>query len=176
MTPRAMREAYDGPSLVIARGHRIAHGIDMRAGMDQRYRAVAGGYWPLMRCDPVLREAGKNPFLLDSPRLPLSDCTDRELRFRSPADGDPEEVERPHALARHAVEQRRRVYEEMATHGPERFPLPWKGSAAEAGFHAPIRTGFPRGSTSSRASSRVRPRVAAGSVVPVGASRWRRRG
>ena len=61
-------EAYDGPSLVIAYSHCIAHGIDMRDGLDQQYRAVASGHWPLIRYDPVVRAAGGNPFLLDSPR------------------------------------------------------------------------------------------------------------
>ncbi|HEY2790052.1 MAG TPA: pyruvate:ferredoxin (flavodoxin) oxidoreductase, partial [Gaiellales bacterium] len=68
-------EAYEGPSLVIAYSHCIAHGYDMRDGLDQQYRAVASGHWPLMRYDPVLRAAGANPFLLDSPRprMPLGD-------------------------------------------------------------------------------------------------------
>ena len=52
-------EAYDGPSLVIAYSHCIAHGIDMREGLDQQYRAVASGYWPLIRYDPVLRAEGQ---------------------------------------------------------------------------------------------------------------------
>jgi pyruvate-ferredoxin/flavodoxin oxidoreductase len=60
-------EAYDGPSLVIAYSHCIAHGIEMRLGMDQQYRAVASGHWPLIRYDPLVRSAGGNPFLLDSP-------------------------------------------------------------------------------------------------------------
>ena len=47
-------EAYPGPSLIIAYSHCIAHGIDMSKGMDQQYRAVASGYWPLIRYDPVL--------------------------------------------------------------------------------------------------------------------------
>ena len=85
-TLRALREAeaYDGPSLVIAYSHCIAHGIDMTKGMDQQYRAVASGYWPLIRYDPVLRADGDNPFLLDSPRprIPLTDYTSRELRYR----------------------------------------------------------------------------------------------
>ena len=77
-------EAYDGPSLVIAYSQCIAHGIDMRLGMDQQYRAVASGHWPLLRYDPVLRAAGNNPFLLDShrPRIPLADYVYRELRYR----------------------------------------------------------------------------------------------
>ena len=86
-------EAYDGPSLVIAYSQCIAHGIDMRLGMDQQYRAVASGHWPLLRYDPVLRAAGKNPFLLDShrPRIPLADYVYRELRYRSLANSDPVE-------------------------------------------------------------------------------------
>ncbi len=51
-----------------AYGHCIAHGIEMRNGLDQQYRAVASGYWPLIRYDPIARAAGGNPFLLDSPR------------------------------------------------------------------------------------------------------------
>ena len=87
-------EAYDGPSLVL-RTHCIAHGIEMRDGLDQQYRAVASGYWPLIRYDPVLRAAGGNPFLLDSPRprIPLADYTKRELRYRT-LNTDPAEAER----------------------------------------------------------------------------------
>jgi len=125
-TLRALREAeaYDGPSLVIAYSHCIAHGIDMRSGLDQQYRAVASGYWPLVRYDPVVRAAGGNPFLLDSPRprLKLTDYAYRELRYRALADADPAEAERLLALAQQAVDQRWQVYEEMATRGAERFP------------------------------------------------------
>jgi pyruvate-ferredoxin/flavodoxin oxidoreductase len=125
-TLRAFREAeaYDGPSLIIAYSHCIAHGIEMRDGMDQQYRAVASGYWPLMRYDPLLRAAGRNPFLLDSPRprISLTDYTQRELRYRILARTDPAEAERLQALAQEAVEQRWAVYEEMASHGAGRFP------------------------------------------------------
>ena len=125
-TLRAFREAeaYDGPSLVIAYSHCIAHGIEMRNGLDQQYRAVASGYWPLIRYDPVARAAGGNPFLLDSPRprIPLADYTNRELRYRTLANTDPAEAERLHGLAEQAVAQRWHVYEEMATRGASQFP------------------------------------------------------
>jgi pyruvate-ferredoxin/flavodoxin oxidoreductase len=125
-TLRALREAeaYDGPSLVIAYSHCIAHGIEMRDGMDQQYRAVASGYWPLIRYDPVIRVRGGNPFLLDSPRprIPLSDYTQRELRYRLLANADPAEAQRLHTLAQQAVDQRWQVYEEMASRSAERFP------------------------------------------------------
>jgi pyruvate-ferredoxin/flavodoxin oxidoreductase len=125
-TLRALREAeaYDGPSLVIAYSHCIAHGIEMRDGLDQQYRAVASGYWPLVRYDPVLRSAGENPFMLDSPRprIPLSSYTQRELRYRALGNTDPAEAERLAALAQQAVDQRWDTYEEMATRGPAHFP------------------------------------------------------
>ena len=125
-TLRAFREAeaYDGPSLVIAYSHCIAHGIEMRDGLGQQYRAVASGYWPLVRYDPMLRAAGRNPFLLDSPRprIPLTDYTRRELRYRALGNTNPAEAERLGGLAQEAVDQRWDTYEEMATRGAQRFP------------------------------------------------------
>ena len=125
-TLRAFREAeaYDGPSLVIAYSHCIAHGIEMRDGLAQQYRAVSSGYWPLVRYDPMLRAAGGNPFMLDSPRprIALTDYTQRELRYRALSRTDPAEAERLGALAQEAVDQRWDTYEEMATRGAQRFP------------------------------------------------------
>ncbi|MGC4152946.1 MAG: pyruvate:ferredoxin (flavodoxin) oxidoreductase [Propionicimonas sp.] len=116
-------EAYDGPSLILAYSHCIAHGIDMRKGLDQQYRAVASGHWPLMRYNPVLRMAGRNPFLLDSPRprIPLKDYHDKELRFRMLSNTDPEAAERFLEFGQEAVNRRWAEYEEMATRGAERF-------------------------------------------------------
>jgi hypothetical protein len=133
-TLRAFREAeaYEGPSLIIAYSHCIAHGIEMRNGLDQQYRAVASGHWPLIRYDPLVRAAGGNPFLLDSPRprIALGDYIYRELRYSMLANSDPVEADRLLALAQQAVDQRWAVYEEMATYGPERF-------AADAGRSQP---------------------------------------
>jgi len=116
-------EAYDGPSLIIAYSHCIAHGIEMRDGLDQQYRAVASGHWPLLRYDPTVRAKGGNPFQLDSPRprIPLEDYIYKELRYRMLRSSDPEEAERLLVLAQEAVDQRWATYEEMATRGPARF-------------------------------------------------------
>jgi pyruvate-ferredoxin/flavodoxin oxidoreductase len=116
-------EAYDGPSLIIAYSQCIAHGIDMRLGMDQQYRAVASGHWPLLRYNPVLRATGENPFLLDShrPRIPLDDYRKRELRYRSLANAEPVEYERLLGMAEQMIAQRWNVYEEMASRGPQSF-------------------------------------------------------
>jgi pyruvate-ferredoxin/flavodoxin oxidoreductase len=117
-------EAYDGPSLVIAYSHCIAHGYDMRDGLDQQYRAVGSGHWPLIRYDPAVRAAGGNPFLLDSPRprMRLADYRKGELRFRALANAEPAEAERLEALAQQAADLRWQTYEEMATRNASSFP------------------------------------------------------
>ena len=125
-TLRAFREAeaYDGPSLVIAYSHCIAHGYEMRDGLDQQYRAVASGHWPLIRFDPMARADGRNPFLLDSPRprMRLADYRKRELRFSALARSDPAEAERLLNAAQAAADLRWESYEEMATRGASEFP------------------------------------------------------
>ncbi len=124
-TLRAFREAesYPGPSLIIAYSHCIAHGIDMKKGLDQQYAAVHSGHWPLMRYNPVVRAGGGNPFLLDSPRprIPLRDYHAKELRFRMLANVDPAEAERLLELGQEQVNRRWAEYEEMATRKAEEF-------------------------------------------------------
>jgi pyruvate-ferredoxin/flavodoxin oxidoreductase len=125
-TLEALREAeaYDGPSLVLAYSHCIEHGIEMREGLDQQQRAVASGYWPLVRYDPLLRAQGESPFLLDSPRprMSLAEYRSRELRYRRLQSSDPAEAERLAALADEELSRRWDVYEQMATHGADHFP------------------------------------------------------
>ena len=108
----AEAEAHPGPSLVIAYSHCIAHGIDMRMGMEQQRSAVDTGYWPLYRFDP----AKTLPLHLDSraPKLPLSAFTDKEARFAMLARAKPEEAARLAALGQEDVDRRRHVYEQMA--------------------------------------------------------------
>ncbi len=124
-TLKAFREAesYDGPSLILAYSHCIAHGIDMRKGLDQQYAAVASGHWPLIRYNPVLRALGQNPFLLDSPRprMPLKTYHDRELRFRMLRTTDPEAAERLLAHGQAQVELRWAQYERMAERSASEF-------------------------------------------------------
>jgi pyruvate-ferredoxin/flavodoxin oxidoreductase len=76
-------EAYDGPAIIIAYSHCIAHGYDLSYGMEQQKNAVLSGYWPLMRYNPALREEGKNPFMLDSkaPTIALKEYSYHEARY-----------------------------------------------------------------------------------------------
>lgn len=82
----ALREAesYDGPSLVIAYSHCIAHGIDMQKGLQQQKLAVKSGYWPLYRYNPERRKEGLNPFQLDCPHpsIPFQDYAHNENRYK----------------------------------------------------------------------------------------------
>jgi pyruvate-ferredoxin/flavodoxin oxidoreductase len=85
-------EAYDGPSLIIAYSHCVAHGIDMAKGQDQQKAAVTSGLWPLYRYNPLSEADGKNPFVLDSkePSTNLGDYMYQEIRYRSLKQSKPE--------------------------------------------------------------------------------------
>ncbi|MDR1237243.1 MAG: pyruvate:ferredoxin (flavodoxin) oxidoreductase [Propionibacteriaceae bacterium] len=125
-TLKAFREAeaYDGPSLILAYSHCIAHGIEMRKGLEQQYAAVASGHWPLIRYNPILRDAGRNPFLLDSPRprIPLREYHDKELRFRMLMNSDPEAAERLLEYGQRQVARRWAEYEQMASRSADWYP------------------------------------------------------
>jgi pyruvate-ferredoxin/flavodoxin oxidoreductase len=109
-------EAYDGPSLIIAYSHCVAHGYDLAFGMEQQKAAVLSGYWPLMRYNPTLRAEGKNPFQLDSraPSIPLKKYVYQEARYSMLARNDPEEAYRLLELAQGDVDRRWRVYSNHA--------------------------------------------------------------
>jgi pyruvate-ferredoxin/flavodoxin oxidoreductase len=117
-TVRAFLEAesYDGPSLIIAYCHCIAHGYDLVYGLDQQKAAVLSGYWPLVRYDPRLREEGKNPLQLDSkpPTLPLEEYIYKETRYKMLARSNPEAARRLLKLAQEDVISRWRMYEYLA--------------------------------------------------------------
>jgi pyruvate-ferredoxin/flavodoxin oxidoreductase len=116
-------EAYPGPSLVLAYSHCIAHGIDMRQGLKQQDLATASGHWPLIRYNPALRQADRNPFVLDSPRprIKLKDYAMNELRYQMLARAHPAQSEHLMALAQQVVDQKWETYEEMASRSGAHF-------------------------------------------------------
>ncbi|MBK8464063.1 MAG: pyruvate:ferredoxin (flavodoxin) oxidoreductase [Nigerium sp.] len=124
-TLKAFREAeaYDGPSLILAYSHCIAHGIDMKKGLDQQYLAVNSGHWPLVRFNPVLRSTEQNPFLLDSPRPRMSLRTyhANELRYRMLTRTNPETAERMLESSQLEVDRRWRDYEQMSVRTASEF-------------------------------------------------------
>ena len=121
----AMREAedYPGPSIILAYSHCIAHGIDMTQGLHQQDMAVASGYWPLIRYNPALRQAGKRPFVLDSPQptMKLADYAYTEQRYKLLQKTNPDEAARLMKLAQEAADLRWATYEHMANQDPSEF-------------------------------------------------------
>ncbi len=117
-TLRAIQEAesYDGPSLIIAYSHCIAHGINMAKGMEQQKLAVESGYWPLYRYDPRLRAEGKNPFQLDSkaPKVRFRDYALNETRYRMLMQSDPQTSEALLAEAEELIARRWKDLEYLA--------------------------------------------------------------
>lgn len=109
-------EAYNGPSLVLAYSHCIAHGIDMERGLNQQQLAVRSGYFPLIRYNPMLRRANLNPFVLDSPKptISLKKYAYNELRYMVLTQTAPEDAERLITLAQEIVDLRWAEYEKMA--------------------------------------------------------------
>jgi pyruvate-ferredoxin/flavodoxin oxidoreductase len=121
----AMREAeaYQGPSLILAYSHCIAHGINMQNGLQQQNLASASGYWPLIRYNPMLRQSEKNPFVLDSPRprIAFKDYAYNELRYKMLQRTNPDEAERMMKMAQQIVDQKWGIYEQMATSSGSQF-------------------------------------------------------
>ena len=109
-------EAYDGPSLIIAYSHCIAHGINMTRGMSNQKAAVECGHWPLYRYNPLLAKQGKNPLKLDSkaPKIKFEEYAYTEARYKMLTKSNPEEAKRLMALAEEDVRNRWKKYEELA--------------------------------------------------------------
>jgi pyruvate-ferredoxin/flavodoxin oxidoreductase len=109
-------EAYEGPSLIIAYSHCIAHGIDMRKGLDQQKAAVNCGFWPLYRYNPALIDEGKNPLSLDSkdPTISFEDYAYNETRYRMLLQSDESRAELLMKEAKSDSQKRLELYKQMA--------------------------------------------------------------
>jgi len=110
-------EAYNGPALIIAYSHCIAHGYDLIHGLDQQKAAVQSAYWPLFRYNPTLAAGGHNPFQLDSrpPSLPLEKYVYNEGRYTMLVRSDPETAAALLIEAQKDVELRWKLYEHWAS-------------------------------------------------------------
>ncbi|HUX09658.1 MAG TPA: pyruvate:ferredoxin (flavodoxin) oxidoreductase [Terriglobia bacterium] len=109
-------EAYEGPSLIIAYSHCIAHGYDLAFGLEQQKAAVLSGYWPLFRYNPALAKEGKNPLHLDSrpPSIPLEKYVYNEARYTMLVKSRPEVAKQALKLAEEDVRARWELYEKLA--------------------------------------------------------------
>ena len=109
-------EAYDGPSIIIAYSHCIAHGINMTTGMADQKMAVDSGQWLLYRYHPERAEAGENPLILDSrtPTKKVQDFLLMETRFKMLTKSKPEDAQELWRQAQQDVETRFKSYEYLA--------------------------------------------------------------
>ena len=121
-TVRAFLEAesYDGPSLIIAYSHCIAHGINMAKGMDQQKAAVETGQWLLYRYDPRREAQGEVPLIVDSrsPRRPLRDYLYAENRFKQLTRSHPQQAKELLQQAQADVRKRWQKYQDLVTQHP----------------------------------------------------------
>lgn len=109
-------EAFDGPSLIIAYSHCIAHGIDMQKGLEQQKLAVQSGVWPIYRYNPNFIAEGKNPLIIDckDPSIPVQDYAYNETRYRMLLQSDEVRAEKLMNDARNDVSKRWELYKQMA--------------------------------------------------------------
>jgi pyruvate-ferredoxin/flavodoxin oxidoreductase len=123
-------EAYDGPSLIIAYSHCIAHGIDMTTGMHDQKAAVDSGEWLLYRYNPEREQQGENPLILDSrtPTKKVQDFLSMETRFKMLTKSKPEDAKRLWAEAQKDAEARFRLYEYLAQRKIGKEPQPAKAA------------------------------------------------
>jgi pyruvate-ferredoxin/flavodoxin oxidoreductase len=109
-------EAYNGPSLIIAYSHCIAHGIDMAKGLQNQKAIVDCGAWPLYRFNPDRVKEGLNPLQLDSkpPKIKVAEWAYSETRFKMLTKMNPDEAARLMQLAQEDATKRWKLYEQMA--------------------------------------------------------------
>ena len=116
-TVKAFQEAesYDGPSIIIAYSHCIAHGINMRHGLDQQQAAVDCGHWILYRYDPRRLDDDKNPLQIDSkkPSIPVADYLYQETRYKMLTKSMPDRAKRLLGEAEEYIKQRWQKYQDL---------------------------------------------------------------
>jgi pyruvate-ferredoxin/flavodoxin oxidoreductase len=119
-------EAYNGPSIIIAYSHCIAHGIDMTTAMSDQKVAVDSGQWLLYRYNPERTLAGENPLLLDSrtPTRKVKDYLLQQTRFKMLQKSNPEHAKLLWQEAQQDAETRYHMYEYLAQRKPEAVAAP----------------------------------------------------
>ncbi|MCK9324779.1 MAG: pyruvate:ferredoxin (flavodoxin) oxidoreductase [Bacteroidales bacterium] len=113
-------EAYKGPSIIIAYAPCINHGLKLGMGASQYEQelAVKSGYWSLFRYNPLLEEAGKNPFHLDSKEPDWTQFKPflmNEVRYSSLKKSFPEVADELFETAEENAKWRYRSYQRLAS-------------------------------------------------------------
>jgi len=121
-------ESYNGPSLIIAYSHCIAHGIalDRGIGAKQQKLAVESGQWLLYRYDPRRAERGENPLQLDSSaaKSKVQDFMMSENRFKMLTKSKPDDAKKFFAQSQIDADRRWKFYQFMAQRDPKTEQTP----------------------------------------------------
>lgn len=109
-------ESYDGPSIIIAYSHCIAHGINMQKALENQKAAVDSAHWILFRYDPRNVQQGKNPLKLDSgaPKIKFEDYAYMETRYKMLTKSDPKHAADLMKLAQEFVNEKWAIYDKLA--------------------------------------------------------------
>ncbi|KGK81497.1 pyruvate:ferredoxin (flavodoxin) oxidoreductase [Clostridium sp. HMP27] len=111
-------EEYDGPSLIIAYAPCINHGIKtgMGSSIAEEKKAVTSGYWHLYRYNPMLKEEGKNPFMLESkePEESYQDFIKGEIRYTSLMNIFPDKAEKLFADSEKQAKEKYKLYKKLS--------------------------------------------------------------
>jgi len=109
-------ERYDGPSVILAYSHCIAHGYNLKYGMQQQKLAVDSGHWTIFRYNPDLVKEGKNPLTLDckAPHAPIEEFMYNETRFKMVTKMNPKAAKEFLQKAQTQVHRSWKVYESLA--------------------------------------------------------------
>ena len=129
-TVQAFLEAasYPGPSLIVAYCPCIAHGYDLKHGLDQQKLATSSGIWPLYRFDPRRLDHGEAPLVIDlvPGRGSVAEYMRNETRFSMVEKIDAQRFHRLAAAAHEHSLRRVALYEQLS-HIP--FPTAAKPSS-----------------------------------------------
>jgi pyruvate-ferredoxin/flavodoxin oxidoreductase len=119
-------EAYNGPSIIIAYSHCIAHGINMTTAMSDQKTAVESGQWLLYRYNPERALIGENPLSLDSrtPTRKVKEFLEQQTRFQMLTKSKPEDAKRLWEQAQHDADTRFAMYEYLAQRKLQAGPSP----------------------------------------------------
>lgn len=136
-------ESYPGPSLIIAYVPCITHGLagGMAKSLEEAKEAVACGYWSLYRYNPLLRQEGKCPMILDYKRPKFNHMIDfmlKQQRFALLQENNPQEA---HKLFQKTVNDAKNRYQFYANLTKERDNITLKEKTLFTTNYSTLTTG-----------------------------------
>ncbi|MCX5788897.1 MAG: pyruvate:ferredoxin (flavodoxin) oxidoreductase [Elusimicrobia bacterium] len=116
-------ENYDGPAIIIAFAHCIAHGVDMTTAMSHQKKMVDTGRWLLYRYNPARVAEGLPPMTLDAKPAHLEGLKadlSTENRFRQLEQEHPEAAKELFKLAENDARVRFELFDYLSQRGAKK--------------------------------------------------------